>query len=64
MSRKLITADQVCELIPGLTKSQLAQLRYTGRGPKFFKPMPRLVLYDEADIYEWIERSGQLISGQ
>jgi predicted DNA-binding transcriptional regulator AlpA len=64
MSRKLITAGQVCELIPGLTKSQLAQLRYSGRGPKFFKPTPRLVLYDEADIYEWIERSAQLISGQ
>ena len=63
MSRKLITASQVCELIPGLTKSQLAQLRYSGRGPKFFKPTPRLVLYDEADIYDWIEQSAMSITG-
>ena len=63
MSRKFITAGQVCALVPGLTKSQLAQLRYAGGGPKFFKPTPRLVLYDEADIFEWIEQSARTITG-
>jgi hypothetical protein len=63
MSRKFITAAQVCDLIPGMTKSQLAQLRYAGGGPKFFKPTPRLVLYDEADIYDWIDRSAMSITG-
>jgi hypothetical protein len=64
MSRNFITPEQVSDLIPGLTGPRLAQLRYVGKGPRFYKPTPRLVLYDEADIYEWVEQSARFISGE
>jgi hypothetical protein len=35
----------------------LAQLRYTGKGPKYLKPTPRTVLYRKADIDDWLNGS-------
>lgn len=49
--------DQVCALVPGMTKSNLAQLRFTGKGPKFLKPTPRTVVYRESDVIAWLEGS-------
>lgn len=54
---KYLTAEQVCELIPGMTKSNLAQLRFKGGGPKFLKPTPRTVVYRERDVIDWLEGS-------
>ncbi|MFZ8756098.1 helix-turn-helix transcriptional regulator [Microbacterium sp. HMH0099] len=54
---KYLTPEQVCEIIPGITKAGLAQLRFTGTGPKFLKPTPKKVLYREADVIEWLESS-------
>lgn len=64
MSRVFIDSDRVCELIPGMTKSHLAQLRYRGdSGLKFYKPTPRTVLYIEDEVIEWVEKSARYISG-
>lgn len=52
-----LTPEQVCELVPGMTKSNLAQLRFTGRGPKYLKPTARTVVYRELDVIEWLEAS-------
>lgn len=49
--------EAVCEMVPGLTKGALAQLRYKGVGPRFLKPTPKTVLYREADIIGWLEAS-------
>lgn len=54
---KYLTPEQVCEIIPGITKAGLAQLRFTGTGPKFLKPTPKKVLYREGDVIEWLESS-------
>lgn len=54
-----LTAEQVCEIVPGMTKNNLAQLRFKGAGPRYYKPTPRVVLYREDDIYEWIENSAR-----
>lgn len=43
--------------MPGMTTGNLAQLRYTGRGPKFLKPTSRTVVYRESDVIEWLEAS-------
>ena len=40
---KYLSPEQVCELIPGMTKGALAQLRYAGGGPQYRKPTPRTV---------------------
>lgn len=58
-----ISADTLVERVPGTNKSYWAQLRYTGRGPKFLKPSPRLVLYRWADVLEWLESSERTITG-
>jgi hypothetical protein len=38
------------------TVANLAQLRYTGRGPKFIK-VGRRVLYRWSDIADWLDRN-------
>lgn len=52
-----LTPDQVCELVPGMTRSNLAQMRFTGKGPRFMKPSPRVVVYRRSDIIAWLEAS-------
>jgi hypothetical protein len=59
---KYLTPDQVCDLIPGMTKSNLAQLRFKGQGPKFLKPTPRTVVYRESDCIAWLEASERTIT--
>lgn len=54
---KYLTSEQVCDLVPGITKAGLAQLRFTGKGPKFLKPTPRKVVYRERDVIDWLEGS-------
>lgn len=57
MVTKYLSPSQVCELIPGMTRSNLAQLRFRGEGPKFRKPTPRIVVYREADVLAWLDGS-------
>ena len=61
---KYLSPAEVCELVPGMTKGQLAQLRFTGKGPRFYKPTPKTVLYDEASVREWVEGSVRTQTGQ
>lgn len=64
MSRVFIDSTRVCELIPGMTKNHLAQLRYRGNsGLKFYKQTPKTVLYIEDEVIEWVEKSARYISG-
>lgn len=53
----LLTPDQLCLKIPGTTVGYWAQLRFTGKGPKFLKPSARKVLYREGDVLDWLEAS-------
>ena len=46
--------------ITGLSVASLAQLRARGRGPKFYKPTPRTVLYKRSEVVAWVEASAQL----
>lgn len=57
MFSALLSPDQVCERVPGVTRGNLAQMRYQGTGPKFLKPTPRTVLYRESDILDWLNAS-------
>ena len=56
---KYLSPEQVAELIPGMTKGSLAQLRFTGTGPRYRKPTPKTVLYVESEVIEWIESSAR-----
>ena len=59
-SEPYISDDDVVSRMPGMTKGNLAQLRYTGKGPKFYKPSPRVVLYKWSDVQAWIEGQAQM----
>ncbi|MBG6237398.1 putative DNA-binding transcriptional regulator AlpA [Mycetocola sp. CAN_C7] len=56
---RYLSPDQVMELIPGMTKANLAQLRFTGKGPRYRKPTPKTVLYVESEVIDWIENSAR-----
>lgn len=58
MQEEFIQPSAVAE-ITGLSIAALAQLRYHGKGPKFYKPTPRTVLYRRAEVIEWVEASAQ-----
>lgn len=42
-----------------ISKQALAQLRYTGKGPKFLKPTARTVLYRKGDVDDWMDANEQ-----
>lgn len=50
-----LTPDHVVLMLPGLSRGQLAQLRYRGEGPPYRKPTPKTVLYVEQEVIEWVE---------
>lgn len=56
MHIQYLTPRQVEERY-GITRSHLGVLRHEGKGPKYYKPTPRKVLYNEADVTEWLEAS-------
>lgn len=45
---------QVCERIPGMTVANLQELRKKRKGPAYFKPTLKTVLYDAADVDAWV----------
>ena len=53
-----ISPEQVCELLPGVTKGQLAQWRYLGTGPRYRK-LGKKILYVESECIEWVESSAR-----
>ncbi|MDY7529940.1 MULTISPECIES: hypothetical protein [unclassified Cryobacterium] len=42
-----------------MTKGSLAQLRFTGKGPRYRKPTPKTVIYVESEVIDWIEVSAR-----
>lgn len=61
---KYLSPKEAAELIPGMSTSNLSQLRFKGQGPKFLKPTPRTVVYRERDIIEWLEASERTSTAQ
>ncbi|WP_076623909.1 helix-turn-helix transcriptional regulator [Leucobacter chironomi] len=58
LTPEYITPAQVCELIPGMTKAKLAQLRLVeSKGPRFYKPTDRTVCYERGEVLAWIAGS-------
>jgi len=58
-TQRYLSPEQVCDLMPGMTKGHLAQLRYKGHGPLFRKPTAKTVLYVESDVRSWIESTSR-----
>jgi len=62
MDEAFITQDEVRE-ITGIELPALAQLRYRGTGPRFYKPTARRVLYKRSEVIEWLESTAQTRTG-
>ncbi|ERK70318.1 hypothetical protein N136_03348 [Leifsonia aquatica ATCC 14665] len=62
MTGEFIQPAEVVELT-GLSVAALAQLRYHGKGPRFYKPTPRTVLYKRTEVLAWLEASAQTRTG-
>lgn len=58
MIERYMSPDQVSEAT-GISTAHLAQLRYMGKGPKFYKPTAKKVLYKEAEVQQWVEESAR-----
>lgn len=56
---RYLSPEEVCEVIPGLTKTGLAQMRFRGDGPPFVKPSPKKVCYPAGPLYAWLEDKTQ-----
>lgn len=56
MTGEYIRPAEVAELT-GLTVAALAQLRYKGTGPRYYKPTPHSVVYKPAEVIAWMEAS-------
>ena len=62
MTEEFIKPVTVREMT-GLSIAALAQLRYHGRGPCFYKPTPKTVLYKRSEVLAWVEASVQTRTG-
>lgn len=50
-----LSPQEVADMIPGMTVGNLNQLRFKSQGPRYMKPSNRVVVYDRADVIEWLE---------
>lgn len=63
MDEPYITIDEAAELMHA-SVSTLAGLRYRGKGPAWYRPTPRSVLYKRSEVLAWIEASAQTITNR
>jgi predicted DNA-binding transcriptional regulator AlpA len=56
MEEEFVSPERVAK-ITGMSPAALAQLRYRGSGPQFYKPTPRTVRYRQSEVVAWMEAS-------
>jgi hypothetical protein len=49
-----LSPEQVCERVPGLTLDRLQQMRKARKGPSYYKPTLKTVVYSQTDIDAWV----------
>jgi hypothetical protein len=54
LNQRLLTPNEVIELIPGLKLKLLAEWRYKHTGPRFYK-VGRIIIYPFDDLEKWFE---------
>lgn len=52
-----LSPAQVCERVPGMTVAKLTDMRENRRGPAYYKPSLRTVVYLESEIDAWVAAS-------
>ncbi|POH68967.1 hypothetical protein C3B61_03445 [Cryobacterium zongtaii] len=54
-----LSPEQVCEMIPGITKGQLASWRYLGAGGPRYRKLGKKIIYAECEVIDWVEGSAR-----
>lgn len=49
-----ISIPEALSLLPGMTKNHLAQLRFDGKGPKWYNPVGRTIYYKASEVLAWV----------
>jgi predicted DNA-binding transcriptional regulator AlpA len=49
-----LTLPQAAELMR-MTKATIAQMRYRGNGPKFYRLSAKTILYKRSEVLSWME---------
>lgn len=49
-----LSPEQVCERVPGMTVEILSQRRKSNLAPRYFKPSPKTVIYEQGEVDEWV----------
>lgn len=52
--RRYLSPKEAAESYPGMTVAKLAQLRFKGEGPPFYKPTEKTVIYDAGEFEAWV----------
>lgn len=52
-----ISIDEALSLMPGVTRQSLANMRFRGEGPNFYKPTARTVLYKASEVLAWADET-------
>ena len=52
---RYLSPEEVCDLIPGMTKSILARMRFRGEGPRYVRASPKVIVYSEDEIFSWLD---------
>jgi len=56
--RKWASTEETAEALPGVSQQTLANWRYEGRGPRYYK-VGRKVIYDLNEVFEWVESNAR-----
>jgi hypothetical protein len=56
MEDTFLSPAMVAELT-GIKVGALAQLRYEKKGPRYYKPSPKTILYRRSEVLAWLEGS-------
>lgn len=54
MPERYLSAEDVCDIIPGMTKALLNQMRFRGDGPPFIAASPKKRVYAESSLHAWL----------
>lgn len=57
MNTEWLSPAQVCERVPGMTVTLLQRLRDKAKGPRYYKPTKKTVIYSAADVDSWVAAS-------
>jgi hypothetical protein len=54
-----MTPEDVCVTVPSITKGQLANFRYLGKGGPRYRKLGKKIIYLRSEVIAWVEDSAR-----